>query len=181
MRLRHLYVPLLALWAVATVVSVCAGVAAAVLGWPIAALPLAFAATLAAAAIWLHHIPPHGPAARAAYQNLENAIHTAPPGPLHTDNHYLNPRPSRALPELDRWHHTHDAVVVGETYTLLWAPPLVLRHTTATYTHTPPEPMNTRDTARFLWHTLRTGQGFADTDEMHALADELRAAKPLHD
>jgi hypothetical protein len=38
--------------------------------------------------------------------------------------------------------------------------------------------MSARDAARFLWHTLRTGQRFAGIDEMRALAAELRAADP---
>lgn len=190
LRLRHLYLPLYLLGAVVLLLCAAAGIAAAARGWPIAVLPFAFAAALAGAAIWLRRVPPHGPAARAAYRALETAIDTAPPGPLRCADHYLDPRPSRAIPELDRWHFSApghaddpDPIVVTETYTLLWVPPLVLHHTSADWAtdhQAPPhaDTMSARDAARFLWHTLRTGQGFASADEMHTLADELRTAEP---
>jgi hypothetical protein len=181
-RLRHVCVPLLALWAAAALINLYATVVAAALGWPIAAVPAAFLAASAGAVAWWRRVPPCGRAARAAYRELEAAIEAAPPAPVRSGDRDLLAQPSRGLPRLHRWQlaeHPDAAMMLTETYTLMWLPPLVLRHLDATWVDGDAPAageLSPRGLARFTWHTLRTGQGFAGVEEMQALAAELRTA-----
>ena len=172
LRLRHVTVPLYAIGLAALIVALAAGTTAITTGATTDAfLAYALAVVLTTPAFWWWRIAPRGKHTRAAYHELETAIDTAPPGPLRCGQHILTARPSRLLPELLR-QHIDDDPSITDSYTLLWASPLVLHHSGTG------QPITARALARYTWHTLATGQTFLDADEMRVLATQLHQAQP---
>lgn len=179
---RQLSLALAVLWVTACVICLVAAVLAIAHHQLIAVPPSAFLAASGLAMVWWRTIPPHGPAARAAYHELEAAIHTAPPDRVYTGNTELLAEPRHVLPQLHRWVETDysgGTTILTETYVLLWAPPLVVRYAETNWIDDElPDPgdVDLRSFYGFLWQTLRTGHGFATPEQMQALATELRAS-----
>lgn len=199
MRLRHVAVPFQILWGVAAAICAAAAIAAFAEHLNVSGAVAAVLAILfVAAAVWRWRVLPRGHDAHAAYRELELAIQAAPHGRLQAGDVELIAQATQLMPSLTRWessdqHGPDDRIVITETYWLLWLPPLVLRDIAAESVfegghdataaksggrHLNDE-LSMRQMLRYLWHVLRTGQGFLAAAEMRALAIELHTASPL--